>query len=284
MNRSEAIRKIRQLLNGCLILDTETTGLGADDEIISISIINHLGEVLLNEYVMPTVAINPSASEVHGLTVEILQSEGAKPWAEVSQKVINTLTATDPLVIYNAPFDVRMLAQGGIHGITAECLMKLRASIEGSTSKLDGGDHTSLGDCFAALELMRQLAALDDSPVAASDLQTLADELAAVTTQRLALEKQEALLKTLLGQALYEHSEHEIASSCGKRIKLDLSVTGVKLADGFTLEQVAKQYPSLVDFNPRLKSPNSFLKKLITQGANTPACFKFEQSYSVRVG
>jgi DNA polymerase-3 subunit epsilon len=283
MTRNAAIARIRQLLNGCLILDTETTGLGNNDEIINIAIIDHLGNVLLNEYVMPTVAIHPKATEVHGLTLETLQKKNAKPWAEVSQQVMKVLTASDPVVMYNASFDARMLAQGGIQGVSAECLMKLRAAIEGLTTKLDGGDHSALGDCFATLDLMRRLAETEEAPTEFDDLQQLADELAAVTAQRIALEKQEAELKLLMGQALYERSQYEIVSSCGKRIRSELSVTGVKLADGFTLDQVAKQFPSLVDFNPRLKPASSFLKKLLAQGSETPACFSFEQSYSVRI-
>lgn len=89
-------------------LDTETTGLGADDEIVEISIIGDDESVLIESLVKPTRPIPAGSTAIHGITNEEVAS--AKPWPilwpQVRSALFNRL-----VVIYNQDFDVRLMQQ-----------------------------------------------------------------------------------------------------------------------------------------------------------------------------
>ena len=54
--------------DGALILDTETTGLSIEDEIIEIAILNSAGDLLYNQGVKPSQPIPPEVTAIHGIT------------------------------------------------------------------------------------------------------------------------------------------------------------------------------------------------------------------------
>lgn len=89
-----------------LVLDTETTGLDARAEIVSIAVIGSNGLTLLNTLVHPTRSIPPDATAVHGITNEMVKN--ALPFP--AELLANILTDRD-VVIYNAQYDVGMLYQ-----------------------------------------------------------------------------------------------------------------------------------------------------------------------------
>ena len=96
------------------IVDCETTGLGQNDEIITLAII--YGEVdEKGKFVSttewygerhPAVGINPSAYEVHGRTLESLKGKSIN--LEELQKVVEGIAI---LVAHNCKFDARMLSK-----------------------------------------------------------------------------------------------------------------------------------------------------------------------------
>lgn len=94
-----------------VFLDTETTGLSGQDQVIEVAVIDHDGTVLLNELIQPTVAISPHASRVHRLTAAHLR--GAPSFAVVWQ-TLAVILARRPVVIYNHTFDMRLLRQSAL--------------------------------------------------------------------------------------------------------------------------------------------------------------------------
>jgi DNA polymerase III subunit epsilon len=102
----DAARSILQ--NRPVYLDTETTGLGQDDEIVEISIIDDEGITLVETLVKPSRPIPPDASAIHGITNEEVQSARTWPlvWPEVRGALFGRL-----VIIYNQEFDLRMLQQ-----------------------------------------------------------------------------------------------------------------------------------------------------------------------------
>jgi hypothetical protein len=54
-----------------LILDTETTGLEAHDEVIQLAIVDMRGNVILQSLVRPTVPVGTEARTIHGITDEV---------------------------------------------------------------------------------------------------------------------------------------------------------------------------------------------------------------------
>lgn len=156
-----------------VILDTETTGFGGIDEVIEISVIDGAGQILVDRVrFKPRCDIAPGAQEVHGITLDDL--EEAQDFADFAE-ILASILYKKRIVIYNSQFDLRMLTQTAV---IHSCLTKLIfddvtcAMIQYSEfigemkrggggyrwQKLPGGDHTSLGDCRAVLELVKQMA------------------------------------------------------------------------------------------------------------------------------
>ena len=97
-----------------IIFDTETTGLNPrEDEIIQISIIDGLGNVLINELVHPYWKKSWSeAARVNGITPDRVANA---PYPhELIPKVKGIFAAADLLVAYNNQFDLNFLEQWGI--------------------------------------------------------------------------------------------------------------------------------------------------------------------------
>jgi DNA polymerase III subunit epsilon len=95
-----------------IILDTETTGLSADngDRIIEIGCVELVARKLtgnnLHFYLNPGRDSHPDALRVHGISNEFLQD---KPKFEaVAQELLDYLRGAD-LIIHNAPFDLGFL-------------------------------------------------------------------------------------------------------------------------------------------------------------------------------
>jgi len=151
--------------NDAVILDTETTDLHGD--VIQLSVIDLHGNTLLSTLVRPLSPISDTAAGVHGISDADV---AGAPWmAEIAPR-LQAVTRNKLVLAYNAQFDrealVRSLnlAQISPGQLAASkhwrCLMRLRAVTEnGRWSKL-GGPHHALGDCLAALQVLRQMAGL----------------------------------------------------------------------------------------------------------------------------
>jgi DNA polymerase-3 subunit epsilon len=108
-SRKLAIQKAREYLAvRPVFLDTETTGLDPDAEIIEISIIDHDGVVLVDTLVKPTRSIPVDAIRIHGITD--LMVKDAPTWPEIWPVVESALRGRY-IGIYNVDFDLRMMRQ-----------------------------------------------------------------------------------------------------------------------------------------------------------------------------
>ncbi|MEM7046110.1 MAG: DNA polymerase III subunit epsilon [Pseudomonadota bacterium] len=94
-----------------VILDTETTGLSADDgdrviEIGCLKFENHVLKDTYHTYINPERAISSGATAVHNLTEKKLKGEPV--FAEIADDFLRFIEGAS-LVIHNAPFDLSML-------------------------------------------------------------------------------------------------------------------------------------------------------------------------------
>src|SRR5690606_29762351 len=94
---------------GFVIIDTETTGLRARDEIIEVAAVGSDGTVLFESRVWPKAAAVPREStRIHGLTIEDL--DGSPRWPEILDE-LHDAVAGHRILAWNAPFDERLSVQ-----------------------------------------------------------------------------------------------------------------------------------------------------------------------------
>ncbi len=125
-----------------LYLDTETTGLKENDQIVEICLIEHDGSIVFESLVKPTVKIPPAATHVHRITDAMVSISPA--WPEIWQQVEPILTARR-IAIYNAEYDLRLMQQSHrAHGLAWStpishcCVMKLYAQFRGDWNSRTG--------------------------------------------------------------------------------------------------------------------------------------------------
>ena len=108
--RREAIRRAGELvqISDLLFLDTETTGLGPDAEIVDVAVVCLDGEVLLDTLVRPVAPISPEATAIHGISDGDVVS--APAWPGVYLRLWY-LTRGKTLAIYNVDYDLRLIRQ-----------------------------------------------------------------------------------------------------------------------------------------------------------------------------
>ncbi|EAA7390254.1 3'-5' exonuclease [Salmonella enterica subsp. enterica serovar Infantis] len=169
-----------------LFIDTETTGLGDDAEIVEICIIDSHGFILLNTLVKPTKPIPDEAIAIHGITNEMVAY--APAWTDICGAV-EELIRRFGFVIYNADYDLRLIRQTyALNGRPSEgapwmlaahsvCAMKLYAEYRGEPGKyhgykwhklvdaaahegvvIEGKAHRALADCKMTLGVIKALA------------------------------------------------------------------------------------------------------------------------------
>jgi DNA polymerase-3 subunit epsilon len=175
--RNDAISWARELVERdpktWVILDTETTGLNAWDEVIQIGVIDGAGNILVNNVlVKPDCEVSREAFFVHGISGEMLSS--APTFQQVIPSVVDAVKGKC-LVIYNALYDLRMLRQSDkLHELNIDrvadgvtCAMNKYAEFVGEWNdyrgsfkwqKLPSGDHSAVGDCRAVLKIIRKMA------------------------------------------------------------------------------------------------------------------------------
>jgi len=161
-----------------VLLDSETTGLGSDAEIIDLAVLDRHGTVLLDTLLRPQGSIPPVVSRVHGLYDQHVRSAPTFPaiWPQ-----LRALLAGRTLVAYNVSYDARLLRQTAArHGIALaipvqECARRRYAAWRTATNPHGGrekrsleyacrahgivvGGHRAAADCRATLALLRVMA------------------------------------------------------------------------------------------------------------------------------
>lgn len=174
--RGEATAWAQQILaEGFVLLDTETTGLDTNAEIVQMAIIDASGAVLLDSLVLPSYFPESyrEAERIHGISRERLT--GAPTILDLWPQILAILDGAPNIVVYNADFDFRLLSQSlAARGVRLyqpnwriHCAMEMYAQWWGEYSdfhgsfrwqRLVGGDHTALGDCRATLERIKVMA------------------------------------------------------------------------------------------------------------------------------
>lgn len=98
-----------------VILDTETTGIDEDDRVIQLGfmVLDGDGVEVHNELFSSSVAISLRAMETHNITPEMLEGKPKCTQSKAFARLNELNSASNYLVIHNAPFDTSMLRKEG---------------------------------------------------------------------------------------------------------------------------------------------------------------------------
>ena len=155
-------------------LDTETTGLGREDEVVDIALVDGLGRALFDSLVRPSRPMPPEVVAIHGITDELVS--GSPTWPELYPRLRRLLCSYPCVVIYNASFDLRLIDQtcrrfglsSLVEGLEAHCAMTQFARYNGRRRSLSGAladlgarpsfAHRALADAHSCRALVVALA------------------------------------------------------------------------------------------------------------------------------
>ena len=143
--RADAIATAREWLRpelNTVFLDTETTGLGYRDEVVSVALVDLPGNVLLNTLIKPRIPIGAEAAAIHRITQGAVDHA---PGFDAILPILLQLTVGWAVVMWNANFDHRMLRQSIAKIAMAEdfnldpcCAMELYAQFWGEWDRYHG--------------------------------------------------------------------------------------------------------------------------------------------------
>lgn len=171
-DRAAAVAWAKEVLEDqrTVILDTETTGLHAPWISSRFGVIDRMGRQLFHSLVSPAFPITIGASEVHGYRREDL--DGMPDFDDLFP-ALYALLYPRRVVVYNAAYDRMVLESAAgayAHEPTDlppwECAMERYSAFCGEWSeyhrnyrfqRLEGGDHTAIGDCRATLAVIREM-------------------------------------------------------------------------------------------------------------------------------
>ena len=139
-DKIEAIKTAREIVGlRPVYLDTETTGLDSEAEIVDIAIIGPEGIELVNTLVRPTIPIPEQATAIHGIKNEDVAD--APTFADVVQNLTVSIHNDRMTVIYNRDYDLRLMVQSATANkvdsrywgppSNTVCAMKLYAQFHG---------------------------------------------------------------------------------------------------------------------------------------------------------
>jgi DNA polymerase III epsilon subunit-like protein len=180
----DVIKRAQEVLElNPIFLDTETTGIGLNDVVIEVAIVDREGQVLYDSLVNPQRPIPEESSRVHGITDEMVQNALTlnQVWADIEKIFHNRAVG-----IYNAEFDMRLLKQSvlaagmpwSIKENQAFCVMKLFAAWYGEWNKRHSdfkSQKLEFAGQFCGIELPNSHHALDDARLAAAVMNYVAN-------------------------------------------------------------------------------------------------------------
>lgn len=107
--RQAIIQQARQWIReNPVFMDTETTGLDKNAEIVEIAVIDCDGSILFESFVRPSRPIPPDLTAIHGIDNQMVKKAPTFPvvWAS-----LRTYLLDRKIALYNAEFDLRMMRQ-----------------------------------------------------------------------------------------------------------------------------------------------------------------------------
>ena len=285
ISRNDAIKLAQDIITNnptdYALVDVETTGGSATDEVIEVAIIDGLGSLLLHEYYIPSLGVSlaEATKKVHKMDVLTLKSKGAKLFKHNASKIIETLQ-DKTFVAYNSPSDVRWLEQ------TASkydvplfidrhiCVLDLRrATAEQNQSLKNGGDHYAINDIRITLNHLHDIAQMPED-----ELESIEDLVSAwqeIKESKSKLNAQEKAINTKILKHIQRNNQREIITRNSYIVGTNISITRPILL--CSIDEV----PDML-CEPR-KVSGSKIKTAISQGIDVAKYVNYTQKQTVSI-
>ena len=132
-------------------LDVETTGIGVEDEIVEVAVLDEAGELLFQTLLRPVLDHSSLATEIHGITAEELATAPLLP--EVAEQLAAVLAGA-VVVCHNAEFDTDAIQRAcTLHGVPAPAWASVECTMAAAAERFRPGRRISLHDTMNALGL-----------------------------------------------------------------------------------------------------------------------------------
>lgn len=169
-------KRYRELIEGPLaIIDTETTGLDSQDEVVEIGVIDKTGKILFEAVVKPKIYMSLGASRVNGFTDDMLKD--CPDISEVADEFFKAIEGKE-LIMYNAEFDFNKInyslcrhdVKKRVSSDVIHCAMLAYmdfidspdfVSLKSASSGLEGCEiqsHRAVDDCRMTLKVIKKIA------------------------------------------------------------------------------------------------------------------------------
>lgn len=163
-----------------LVLDTETTGLGDDAEILEIGICDLNSNIIYDQRIKPTVNEWHGAQLIHGISKEDVKN--CPTFKDIEEKLKSILIGNE-IIIFNSDYDIRLLSQSAkkydlntdwIRDLDVKCCMyasgdfwpdhanfyggmKLVKAIDLAGISFIGKPHSAISDALSTAEVWKHI-------------------------------------------------------------------------------------------------------------------------------
>ena len=175
-SKQDAIAACKLWINNkAICLDTETTGLGSDAQIIEIAITDLNKNILFNQRIKQTTDIEHGALSVHGITPESLMN--CPSWPDIADEINRITTGRDVIIFSLMQQTARAFNSDTAwidENIRYNCAMKCAALVYGATNRYgtislanataragviwEGDAHSAATDALATAALVHKMA------------------------------------------------------------------------------------------------------------------------------
>lgn len=118
MNRQRLIEIAQWIRDNCIVIDTETTGLGENDTIVELAAVCPITRAtLMDTLVHPKSAMNAAAEKTHGISLHEAIKTGISPGSALAVLAASHMGYAYPanpqlyLAAFNRNFDARLITQ-----------------------------------------------------------------------------------------------------------------------------------------------------------------------------
>lgn len=125
MNKQQTIEAAQWVRDNCLVIDTETTGLGENDTIVELAAVCPTDRVVvLNVLVRPLSPMSAGAEKTHGISMVDAQYSGTSAPRTINHLLVQRQRRNRVLGLasFNWQFDARMILQTAFRSVRTDTI------------------------------------------------------------------------------------------------------------------------------------------------------------------